>query len=285
MKCRFARAELMAALIFTSRDEDRFMLNGVRIEMPAPKGRSTKRAADLKPLLVATDGRQLAVINSTVEQPEDARPGALVLAPTLAKALVWLTKWARPSKALPIDIELALPETPVEEGGRMTVRLVTSGIEDHAAATKAVLELMERDGCIPGNYPSWRSVLPPKNAQRQRVGVTDLGLNAALVGGFAKAANALGVDPVVQMNLVGTEEVVEFRLPRAPEFYGMIMPCKLEEDLPEYQPEFLQITGPVDEAFEKLQAELKAHAEAEAEADADSDPVDEAARGCSAGGG
>lgn len=61
MKIIVSRNELLAALIFSSDDETRFVLNGVCVEV-SPRS--------LKPTLITTDGRRLAVIESQAEQSE-----------------------------------------------------------------------------------------------------------------------------------------------------------------------------------------------------------------------
>jgi hypothetical protein len=42
------------------------------------------------------------------------------------------------------------------------------------------------------------------------------------------------------MNLVGKEQQIEIRIPAVPNFYGLLMQCKLQEGI-DYQPEFVRI--------------------------------------------
>ena len=51
--------ELRAMLLFASQDDTRFMLNGIHVEV-----------INGKPILAATDGRRLAVIESVSDQSE-----------------------------------------------------------------------------------------------------------------------------------------------------------------------------------------------------------------------
>jgi hypothetical protein len=63
-----------------------------------------------------------------------------------------------------------------------------------------------------------------------------------MIGDFAKAAKLMeSGTPIVQMNLIGKEQAIEVRLYSLPQFYGLVMPCKVDDSI-DYQPEFLAVT-------------------------------------------
>jgi len=231
-----SRQELTAALLFASTDENRYVLNGLLIET---NGRTN-------PTIVSTDGRRLAVIQTKADQPEDGRDEhTLLLRADFVKPLAALSK-AIGGKLFPwIEFN--------NNAGSKRVHVTFVGSHFHAEIEEGVL--------IEGQYPNWRAILPAKKAQRMPI--NDLGLNAEMIGDFAKAAKIMESEtPIVQMNLIGKEQAIEVRLPSLPEFYGIIMPCKVDESV-DYQPEFLQVSkmfpAPPTSSDDDSQPEEKAH--------------------------
>jgi hypothetical protein len=220
MRIVIARQELAAALLFASTDESRYLITGVSIEVRPGK----------RPLIVATDGRRLVSIETVAEQYDHfSQEVQLTVAPDWADLFVKLGK-AVGSKLFPW---LCIEHDPGSQ--QVTVHVV--GREETSLEVKRGV-LME------GDFPNWRKALPKRNQIRE--GITDLGVNAEFVGDFAKAAKLLEVkDNVIQMNLVGKEQQVEVKIMRAPNFYGLIMQCKLEE-VDNYQPDFLSIMKDVE---------------------------------------
>ena len=209
-----SRQELTAALLFASTDESRYVLNGLLIETT---GRSN-------PTIVSTDGRRLSVIQTKADQPEDGRDEhTLLLRADFVKPLAALSK-AIGGKLFPwIEFE--------NKSGSKRVQIAFVGSHFHADIEEGVL--------IEGQFPNWRAILPAKKAERMPI--NDLGLNAEMIGDFAKAAKIMeSENPIVQMNLIGKEQAIEVRLPSLPEFYGIIMPCRVDDSI-DYQPEFLQV--------------------------------------------
>ena len=211
-----SRNELAAACLFASKDESRYIITGVAVQV----------AAGTVPLLVATDGKRLCAIATVAEQRQGfGESFTLILRPDWAKALVAM------SKALGGKL-MAWIAFDIQPGAKpMTVEFVGTNASLAVADSAAAL--------IAGEYPNWRKVMPAKKAAR--AAITDMALNAEYIGDFAKAAKLMGSDTAqVQMNLVGKEQQVEVALARLPNFYGLVMQCRLDDNT-EYQPEFTQI--------------------------------------------
>lgn len=215
MKIILSRQELLAALLFASTDESRFVLNGVCIEV------GPNRA----PLLIATDGKRLAAIEIHAVQEETFEAvHSFVLASDFLKLFAHLSKTCG-GKVFPL---LAIEVKPGSQ------RLIASVVG------RPVFCEVEKDALIVGNYPEWRKVIPAKSLPREPL--SQLGLNAEYVADFAKAAKLLECDsPQLAMSLVGKEAAVEVKLCGNPNFYGLIMPVKIDEQI-NFQPEFLQLT-------------------------------------------
>lgn len=214
MKITVSRQELLAALVFASQDDSRYVLCGVNIE--ATPGS--------KPIMVTTDGRRLVVIETQAEQEEDLEEGhSLLLRADFVKAVCALSK-AVGAKLFPW---VTFDNKPGSK--QITVAFVGGGCTLWS----------EGGALIEGEYPKWRQVVPPKNMVREPV--NNLGLNAAFLGDFAKAAKIMGLDiSIVQMHLVGQDKAVEVKIGSLENVYGIVMPCKPEENT-EFQPEFLKI--------------------------------------------
>jgi len=223
MKITVSRNELMAALLFASGDDSRPILNSVCIET---------RAND-KPTMVATDGRRLVVIETKSDQPEDGgqEAGRFVLRADFLKPVCALNR-ALQSKLFPL---VTFTVTPGSE--RVVVEFMGGDFFMEA----------HKNALAEGEFPNWRQVLPPRD-KGKRIPITDMAVNAELVGDFAKAAKLLdAAAPVVQMNLVGKEQQIEVKLSGVDNFYGLLMQCKLDEAV-NYQPEFLAIVKDIPTA-------------------------------------
>lgn len=210
-----ARTELAAALLFASQDETRFALNGVNIITGPNK----------KPELVATDGRVLAVIESSAEQPQESEnniDAEFLLSPRYIKAVTTISKQFG-AKLFPW-IQFSS-----DNGKRVTATLVgapvTLDVEDRAK--------------LEAKFPAWHKVIPEKTKARNPI--SEIALNPEMVGMFAAAGKLLSAPvPVIQMNLVGDEKCVEVIINGCENFYGILMQCRLDEDA-DYQPEFITI--------------------------------------------
>lgn len=223
MKITLSRKELSAALLFASTDETRFSITGIQVEMRGDQ-----------PTLIATDGRRLVVIESTADQGDgyDHSKSGLILRADFVKPLCALSK-AIGGETLPwLTFELA------EGSKRVQVQIV--GREFFVDAHDG--------GLIEAAFPDWRAVIPPRSAVRSPL--AEIALNAEMVGDFAKAAKLMGSSTsVVQFNIVDTDQKIEVKLSTLDNFYGLLMPCRLDTTI-EFQPEFLGIAKmfPKDEA-------------------------------------
>lgn len=213
MKLTVTRQELLASLLFASQDDSRYVLNGVLLI-------GTGKA----PLLVSTDGRRLAVIESSAVQSELTEgKGQVILKSDFVKSVCALSK-AIGEKLYPwLTIEVA--------PGSKRIQCEIVGCETWVDCRKG--------GLIEGDFPKWRGVIPAKNEDRQPV--SELGFNAAQIGDFAAAAKRLECDnPLIQIAIVGKDKAIEVKLAGYDGFYGLVMPCRLQDDV-NYQPEFLGI--------------------------------------------
>ena len=216
MKIIVSRQELQTAILFSSKDDSRFTLCSVCIET-SPRSK--------KPNIITTDGRRLAVMQSQAEQPEDfdnTTAEQMLLTSDFVKAICAL------SKALGGKIFPWIQFANTKGSSHVFVELI-GGDCSLNTATGALVE---------GEFPNWRSCVPSKKLERTQV--SDLGINAEFVGDFAKAAKIFDLNPIIQINLIAKESALEVKLSGADYFYGLIMPCKPNEE-ENYQPEFLNI--------------------------------------------
>lgn len=216
MKVIVSRQELLTALLFAGKDDSRFTLCSVCIEVGSRSD---------KPNIIATDGRRLAVIQSQAVQPEDfddKGDGQMLLTSEFVKAVCAL------SKALGGKIFPWIQFATTAGSSQVFVELI-GGDCSLNTATGALVE---------GVFPKWKECVPSKKLERTQI--TDLGINAEFVGDFAKAAKIFELNPVIQINLIAKESALEVKLSGADYFYGLIMPCKADEE-ENYQPEFLGI--------------------------------------------
>lgn len=220
MKVTFTRQELMAALLFASTDESRFVLNGLCITYRPGR----------QPILVSTDGRRLCVIESAAEQESKSVVGKeerqIILSASFVKPICSLNKTLDGSEGKIFPL--------------ITFENKSGSSQLFAAILRNEVHLEAESGAIiEGNYPDWKAVVPSKRAERQPV--SQLGMNAEYVGDFAKAAKIFDRDmPQVQMSLVGKDSAIEIAIPGVPNFYGLFMPVKADDNM-EFQPEFLGI--------------------------------------------
>lgn len=229
MKIIVSRNELLAAALFASNDESRFVLNGVCIEV---------RPENPKPVTVATDGRRLVAIETMADQQQTFdEEHSLLLRADFLKVITALSK-ACGAKLFPW---LCI------ENNRGSKRVVVSIVG------KPVFLEVEEGALIEGVYPDWRKVLLAKKAKRDPI--SEIGLNAEFIGDFAKAAKLLEApSPLVQMNLVGKEAQVEVKI-GASNFYGLVKQCQLNDV--EYQPEFLAIVKDLPKPQAETETEEK----------------------------
>lgn len=187
MKIILSRNEILAALLFTSDDEARFVLNGLCVEVNP----------DARPVMVASDGRRLAVIESQAEQAEVfTEHYQMLLRADFLRPICALSR-AFGGKLFPwIEFE--------SKPGSKRVSVTFIGGKCYFEA--------EENALIEGTYPDWRKVVPDKNVPRTQI--NDLGINAAYVADFVRAGKALDAKTtMIQMNLVGEDSAIEVKIP------------------------------------------------------------------------
>lgn len=229
MKVTFSRQELAACLLFASEDESRFVLNSLCF----------KYRPGEQPIAVATDAVRLTIIETKAEQLVSAEGSEcqIVVASPFLRAVCALNK-AVGGKLFPLV-------TFESKAGSNRLSVTMNGGKLYLEAEEGAL--------IEGNYPDWRGVMPPKNQKRQPI--TEVGINSEFIGDYAKAIKLLEASSLaVQMSLVGKEQAIEVALPAAPNFYSLIMQCKLEESV-DYQPEFTGIVKDLPKPEEKPEME------------------------------
>jgi len=224
MKLTFSRQELLAAMLFCSDDDSRYVINGLCLQYKPGQ----------QPTVISTDGKRLVVIESAAVQddkdPGEVLPRQIVLRSDFVGPICALNK-ALCGKLFPwITFGSKLGKT------RVTVEMVGG---------KFFMEA-EEGALIESEYPNWSAAIPPKGQKRDPI--SELGLNASYVADYAKAAKVLEASsPHIQMNLVGADHQVEIKLPAVPNFYGLIMQLRLDEGT-EYQPEFFGIIADLETA-------------------------------------
>lgn len=212
MKIIISRQEIQAALLFASTDESRLVLNSLLIEARSGK----------TPLIIATDGRRLAVIESQAEQINcEPCDGEMVLRSDFLKPICALNKTI---------------------GGKLFPWI---GFETQECSKRVQVEFLggnlfleaHDNALVEGDYPNWRATVPDKSEIRQPV--SELAVNAMLIADFVKVAKFIGRDDTgLRMNLAGPGHAMEVNIPSAPHFYGLIMPLETK-DPANFQPEFI----------------------------------------------
>ena len=228
MKITLTRNEIQAALLFARRDETRFIINGLNIEIKPHKD----------PLLVATDGRRIAVIKSVSATDYDpAKADTVTLGPVFLKTACSLSlKYSR--KISQITIETA--------GNSATARGVGFTFTDEK-------------GVINGSFPQWKQVVPGK---RTSAAATEICFNPGYMADYYTAAKLLGL---VTSKFTGLRVQTpvdggpfEVKLGTFGEFYSLLMPMRFDSPMDNYKDIFLKdyLDAPAP-AAEPVKAEVK----------------------------
>lgn len=193
MKCQVYLNELKAALCFASEDETRAVLCGIHLESTADKL-----------IAVGCDGRRIVAVQSLCPQTEIV-PGCAIINRDALKLVFRIFK---------------------QEGG---LQLETSGEDSPAKQwlqiNQGALRLEIRNGCVEGNYPKWRMIIPRKNAKRNPV--HGISLNPLFVGKLSEAAKLLGwKSSAARFFFVDAEAVVIAQIPDLPNVWAAIMPAR-----------------------------------------------------------
>ena len=212
MQITLSRNELLASLLFASRDGARLVLNGVLIETFKSR----------PPILVSTDGRRLTVIESTTREPAQGKShivlGVLFIQ-RICSISAQLTR--KPERQL-----IALEFEPDKQA--VKVDFLGCGCR------------MEFDSAtVFGIYPNWRGVRPDKKQPREQM--NEVAFNAAYFRDYVKAASLLGSDDkVLRANFINSTTAIEVLILKLPQFYSIIMPCTIASPS-NFNPEFLAL--------------------------------------------
>ncbi len=181
--------ELNAVRFFAGVDDNRKILGGVHIE-----------AGNDTALLVATDGRAMAVMVATLEEPNEE------------------------------PFKVTLPGDAVDSIARQCGKEATVTIQIHEGRVKITVG-NERDAIevrceVMGQpYPRWREVMPsvrPLPAEK-------VILAPFYMERFAKAAKMLEASGGIQIGLDGGGGVMRVSIGGAPHFFGLWMPVRSED--------------------------------------------------------
>lgn len=189
MKFNLKVSEIKAGLLICSKDETRFVLCGIHVELK-PKQ---------QPLIVATDGRRMIIINS--EAPQEFYVDKTEKLTITAEAL---NKVLRVSgKAENILFE--------REDSILTAHIIGN------------LESVRfgKDAIISGNYPNWRKTIP----KEVKNPISEIGFNAVWAGDFSKASKILGADGLgIRIRMTDEQGAFLVRSQKS-NFLGILMPC------------------------------------------------------------
>lgn len=201
--------------MFASDDDARFVLCGIKVEVKKHK----------QPVLIATDGRRLVVIESTADLdnlPDES--GEFVLRADFIKPICQLSK-ASGGKLFPLI--------------RMELKKGSKRVNVELLGCKLFVQA-DDNALVEGKFPEWRQVIPAKGTEIKPV--QDIGVNAEHVGEFTKAAKLLGSDePLISMGFTSQDGVIQVRVSTLSNLYAAIMPCKRSEQPTNYQPSFLNL--------------------------------------------
>ncbi len=199
---RIPKNEIQALLPFISHDEVRIALNGIHVEL---------RRDDPYPILVACDGRRLAVLRSDGDWQGNC--GELFL---------------------PLDFLKQSLKFPLPKGGanRFTFQVIGSTVrtivnEGHKLHVKLSRPIHEAEL----KYPKWRQVIP--QVRKQPLTLTDpcLCFNPRYMGDFEQACHKLAGKNFTGVKVYpGKDETEPFvvRLGAYPSFYGVLMPMRTD---------------------------------------------------------
>lgn len=215
--------EIKAAILFASTDDSRYVLNSVNFEC----------RPGAKPLLVGCNGRTLGVIETDAEQLDYSQPDAADKLPPCDCRFTMGIAALKPFCAFAKAVDNA------DVGGMVTIEYHhPTRVVIHIPCGGTVVDF-EKGAVIEGDFPNFRQVVPVGD----KTPVSHLGINPEYVADFGKAGKLLGADPaLLQVNMFSATQAYEIRIGGKPNFYGLLMPVKPDENV-EWQPEFLGIGG------------------------------------------
>ena len=217
MKVILKRNELQAAALFASNDETRFVLNGVFVELR--KGH--------QPLMVATDGRRLTVIETEAVQEDNKEEGSFILRKDFLGRVFTLAKSFKCD-----ELKLEIIPQPGNKSPKAAVTLFSKRL-----ASTMVLD-GGTDSLIEGNYPNWRDVVPKPDAKPSQGVVCAV---SQFIVDYEKAFRLLkpgNCTSIIMRPTIDNLGPIEVFLTGTPNFYGVLMPYRIID--PIKQPAFVK---------------------------------------------
>lgn len=214
MKFRVRTNEILAMMIFASRDEVRFTLNAVHFEIKK----------DRLPLLISTDGKRIAALESQAQQYTTSElDAAFTIRIDVLKTICNLNRqFGKNGDFVELDCDPSSEKLTASIGGG---RLVLD---------------WPKDALCSGKYPDWRKVILDPYEHNN---VPDVAFNSEYVSDFAKAAKFLKVSNAIHIKLYPNLKPLEVRLCQAPYFYAMLMPIKADS-INKWKPDFITLPLP-----------------------------------------
>lgn len=233
--------ELEAVSLFSSKDESRYVLNGVYVQSRPGKA----------PLLVATDGRRLGLVASVAEQPNEQVEFSAVISSRAVARAIRLAKeeMVKSGKKRPDshDVEFTVVPQPVG------IPSLNMTVWD---TTVTMLK-----GLVDGSFPKWEHVIPCQGAEkREWVCVNPRYLevyrkvSTLLVGNKAEAIRLV----FFQVKPAGSEcGPIGIWISGADNFYSVMMPVRSyteEVGAPKWVREIVEKKEPAAAKEEKKEA-------------------------------
>lgn len=217
MKVILKRNELQAAALFASSDESRFVLNGIFVELRKGK----------QPLMVATDGRRLVVIETESVQDDNKQEGSFILRKDFLARVFTLAKSFKCD-----ELKLEIIPQPGNKNPKVVVTLFSQSL-----ASTMVLD-GGTDSLIEGNYPNWRNVVPEPDAKPSQGVMCVL---SQFIVDYERAFRLLkpgNCTSIIMRPTIDNLGPIEVFLTGVPNFYGVLMPYSIID--PIQQPAFVK---------------------------------------------
>ena len=219
--------ELKAALLFASRDESRWVLNGVHVKL----------ARDKRPVLCATDGRRAVVIESDCGQEDPKWPDGVKRC-ELTLQRKWLERV--------INYASACASGTKSPANRLLKFTYTHG--EDVRKTSLTVETLDMGiisppyrSCIcEGHFPKLRHVIPKtKPADNPAMAFRGTYLND-----YLKAAALLGQKtPNMIAGQTDSLGVIQFHFEGVKNLYGLLMPVRDDSGAVENSPHYEWLPG------------------------------------------
>ncbi|WP_043588468.1 hypothetical protein [Geminisphaera colitermitum] len=221
--------KLAAAALFASHDECRYILNVVRVERQDAK----------KILLVATDGKRIAIIRHQVSDNLPEFESFSIPLPLIDRADITIK--ARAYETLAYELEddeipsyaAANPDAVLTFDGKTVSMTMPNGITFLATSGKELKQ-----------FPFWKSTLADLDKGQTNKSV--ISVSGFLMRDFCRAAAMLSPNVGAHLLITGYGKhgngkpiVNAIRIPNNEDFFGLLMPIKCEEHDSATKPDWL----------------------------------------------